>query len=358
MSRAANFEPSNEYAVYKAWWADSGQPLSAEDWGMARALRQGEISLDELINIETFDGEHKTISHSAMPLRDVDGAIIGGLVVIQDMTERKQAEFERQSLITQLEQRNAELEQFTYSVSHDLKTPLVTISGFVGQLRDNLQQGNHDCVDIDLDFIESSAGQMSTLLDNLLQLARSGRVVGEPRPVSLAKTARLAIELTEGVLEQGAARVDFADDLPMVSGDADRLLVVFQNLIENAAKFSRSRQPPRIEIGGKVADQQVLCWVRDNGVGIPPQYLEKIFGLFERLDRAEEGTGIGLSLARRIVEKHGGRIWAESAGEDRGSTFYFTLPVPRSLMRAPAMNDAAFLLHHEPTAMKHAWRRP
>jgi signal transduction histidine kinase len=102
---------------------------------------------------------------------------------------------------------------------------------------------------------------------------------------------------------------------------------VFQNLIENAAKFSREQQSPQIEIGGKVNGQQVLCWVRDNGIGIPPQYLERIFGLFERLGRSEQGTGIGLSLARRIVEKHGGRIWAESAGEELGSTFYFTLPV-------------------------------
>ena len=436
------------YATYQGWWADSGQPLSDEDWGMARALRQGEISLDELIDIEAFDGERKTISHSAMPLRDVDGAIIGGLVVIQDMTarlraentlralanewqktfnavrdamvildkdfrilhcnqaferlvnaeqqaivgrhcwelthrshapihacpfatmlwskqsetseyqedarwwetrvdpifddngklygaihfitditERKQAELERQTLISQLEQRNAELEQFTYSVSHDLKTPLVTIGGFVGQLRDDLKQNNQDCLGIDLDFIESSAKQMSTLLDNLLHLARSGRVIGDPRPVNLAKTACQALELVRGVIGESAVKVALADDLPMVPGDADRLLEVFQNLIENAAKFSRERQPPRIEIGGKVDGRQVLCWVRDNGIGILPQYLERIFGLFERLDRSESGTGIGLALARRIIEKHGGRIWAESAGEGQGSTFYLTLPM-------------------------------
>ncbi|MHB8709619.1 MAG: ABC transporter substrate binding protein [Desulfuromonadales bacterium] len=437
-----------EYGVYKGWWADNGRPLSAEDWGMARAIRAGETSLDELIDIEAFDGERKTINHSAMPLRDVEGTIIGGLVVIQDVTERlrgertllalanewqntfdaltdaivlldkdfnilhcnrafqqlvakephaitgrhcwelvhhsgapidtcpfsrmlrdgqsatseyahdgrcwetrvdpifddngklygaihiisditarKRAELDRQTLISQLEQRNEELEQFTYSVSHDLKTPLVTIGGFVGQLRDDLKQNNQDCLGIDLDFIESSAKQMSTLLDNLLHLARSGRVIGDPRPVNLAQTARQALELVRGVIGESTVQLDFADNLPMVPGDAERLLEVFQNLVENAAKFSRERQPPQIEIGGKVDGQQVLCWVRDNGIGIPPQYLERIFGLFERLDRSEGGTGIGLALARRIIEKHGGRIWAESDGEDRGSTLYLTLPI-------------------------------
>lgn len=439
----------DEYHIFKGWWTESGRPLAAEDWGMARAIRAGETSLDELIDIEAFDGQRKTISHSAMPLRDFDGGIIGGLVVIQDVTERlraertlralanewqktfnavrdamvildkdfrilhcnqaferlvnaeqqaiagrhcwelthrssapihacpfatmrksqqsetseyqedgrwwetrvdpifddngklygaihfiaditerKQAELERQALISQLEQRNEELEQFTYSISHDLKTPLVTIGGFVGQLRDDLKQNNQDCLGIDLDFIESSAKQMSTLLDNLLHLARSGRVIGDPRPVNLAQTARQALELVRGVIGEGTVQLDFADDLPMAPGDAERLLEVFQNLIENAAKFSRERQPPQIEIGGKTDGRQILCWVRDNGIGIPPQYLERIFGLFERLDKSEEGTGIGLALARRIIEKHGGRIWAESDGEDRGSTFYLTLPIP------------------------------
>jgi len=437
-----------EYDVYKGWWVDSGRPIASEEWGMARAIRNGESSLDELIDIETFDGKRKTITHSAMPLRDVGGEIVGGLVVVQDVTEslraertlqalanewqltfdavrdamvildkdfsilhcnqaferlvaeqqqaivgrhcwelvhhshapihvcpfatmlkskqsetseyqdgerwwetrvdpifdndgklygathiiaditeRKQTELERKELISQLEQRNEELEQFTYSVSHDLKTPLVTIGGFVGQLREDLTQGNQDCLGIDLDFIESSAKQMSTLLDNLLQLARSGRVIGDPRPVDLAKTVHQALELARGVLDKVTTRVDLADGLPVVHGDADRLREVFQNLIENSAKFSRDRQSPQIEIGGKVDGQQVLCWVRDNGIGIPPQYLGKIFGLFERLDKSEEGTGIGLALARRIIEKHGGSIWAESAGEGQGSTFYLTLPI-------------------------------
>ena len=437
----------DEYGVFRGWWADSGKPLTAEEWGMARALRCGETSLDELIVIESFDGERKTIAHSAMPLRDIDGAIIGGLVVIQDVTERlrteetlralanewqntfdavrdaivildrdfrilhfnqafmqqvarephliagrhcwelvhhsaaplhscpyarmlhsrkgetseycegdswwetrvdpildddgtlhgaihiisditarKRAEIERQTLISQLEERNAELERFTYSVSHDLKTPLVTISGFVGQLREDLARGHHDCVAIDLDFIESSAMQMGKLLDNLLHLARSGRAIGDPHPVDLARTAREAVDLASGILAPETVWFDFPADLPPVPGDRDRLREVFQNLIENAAKFCQHRQPPRIEIGGEVAGSHVRCWVRDNGIGIPQPYLERIFGLFERLDSSSPGTGIGLSLARRIVDKHGGRIWAESAGEGQGSAFYFILP--------------------------------
>lgn len=438
-----------EYGVYKGCWAESGQPLAATEWGMARAIRNGETSLDELIDIEAFDGERKTISHSALPLRDTNGDIIGGLVVIQDVTERlrgertllalanewqntfdalndaivlldrdfrvmhcnraflrltemqpwavhgrhcwelvhhgtvpiktcpfarmlesgrsesaeyedrgrwwetrvdpilddggalygaihiiseiterKQAELERQGLITQLEQRNAELERFTYSVSHDLKTPLVTINGFVGQLREDLARNDLDCIAVDLDFIESSARQMAALLDSLLHLARSGRVIADPRPVDLPRIVREALATAGGVLDEGmTVRLDFAADLPPVPGDGERLREVFQNLIENAAKFCRNRPNAEIEIGGRLDGRQAFCWVRDNGVGIPPQYLERIFVLFERLDNSTPGTGIGLSLARRIVEKHGGRIWAESAGEGQGSTFFVILPV-------------------------------
>ena len=189
-----------------------------------------------------------------------------------------------------------------------------------------MTKGDHDCVSIDLDFIESSATQMAILLDNLLHLARSGRVIGDPRPVDLVRIARESSELAHGILGNFTIQFDFDADLPSVSGDSERLREVFQNLIENAAKFCRDQPNPRIEIGGKVDGNQVCCWVRDNGIGIPQQYLERIFGLFERLDTSTPGTGIGLSLSRRIVEKHGGRIWAESAGAGEGSTFYFTLP--------------------------------
>lgn len=248
-------------------------------------------------------------------------------VLFSDISSRCQAERELKSTLSELEERNAELEQFSYSVSHDLKTPLVTIGGFAGQLRTDLAQGNVENLGIDLDFIESAATQMGNLLDNLLHLARSGRSISEPQPVDLAKVISEALELTRGVLDKSTVRVEIADGLPWVQGDVTRLREVFQNLLENAAKFSGGETSRLVEVGAKAPEgDQILCWVRDSGKGIPPQYLERIFGLFERLDENLEGTGVGLALSRRIIEKHGGRIWAESAGEGQGSTFFISLP--------------------------------
>lgn len=252
-------------------------------------------------------------------------------ILCSDITERFRAEQELKSLLAELEQRNIELEQFSYSVSHDLKTPLVTISGFAGQLRADLEPGVNGKVGVDLDFIEGAARQMGLLLDNLLQLARSGRIIGELGPVDLAATIHQALELSRGVLGESTVSLDIAADLPPIEGDAVRLREVFQNLLENAAKFSRRGNPLQVEITVKATGNgQLLCTIRDNGIGIPPPYLERIFGLFERLDQNRGGTGVGLALARRIVDKHGGRIWAESAGEGKGTTFLIALPVAGS----------------------------
>ncbi len=230
----------------------------------------------------------------------------------------------------ELETKNAEMERFTYTISHDLKSPLITINGFLGILEKDLAAGEGERVKTDMERIRTATGRMARLLDDLLELSRIGRIVNTPREISLGELAREAVELVAGAIAERGVEVEVAGDLPVVCGDRPRLLEVFQNLIENAVRFLGEQPAPRIEIGlrpasGETGSVSPVVYVRDNGIGIEARYQEKIFGLFERLDHTVDGTGIGLALVKRIVEAHGGRIWVESEGKGHGSTFCFTL---------------------------------
>lgn len=267
----------------------------------------------------------KYLEIKAIPRINKSGKPAGLIHIISDISERKKADNERLGLIAQLEKRNEELEQFTYTVSHDLRTPLVTISGFVGQLKLDLEHGNDDCVSVDLDFIESSAVKMGSLLDSLLHLAQSGRPIREPVPVKLANIIQQALEFNGGVLEKFTIKTDNVGNLPTIYGDPVRLFEVFQQIIENAAKFTSEVSKPLIEIGSKVVNNEVLIFVRDNGIGIPKEYQQQVFSLFEKLDPSTKGTGIGLAIVRRVIVEHGGQVWIESTEE--GTTFWLTLPL-------------------------------
>ncbi|MBN2293125.1 MAG: PAS domain S-box protein [Pirellulales bacterium] len=242
-----------------------------------------------------------------------------------DISDRKQIERERENLITKLEVQNAELERFTYTVSHDLKSPLITINGFIGMLRDDLGKGCSETIEHDLSRISSAADKMGRLLKELLDLSRIGRLVNPPVEVPLEELVHKALELAHGQIERRGVQVKILPELPTIYCDRVRLLEVMQNLIDNAVKYMGDQSEPRIEIGSRQDDGETVCFVRDNGIGIDPSYAEKVFGLFEQLDQKAEGSGIGLAVVKRIVEVHGGRIWVESDGIGHGSTFCFTL---------------------------------
>ncbi len=232
---------------------------------------------------------------------------------------------ERERVSSELEIQNAELERFAYTVSHDLKSPLVTITGFLDLLRADIAAENAERIGSDMDKINHAAEKMSALLEDLLELGRIGRVVGDPVACDLSEIARQASQLVDTTAREQGIEVTI-DEMPEVEGDATRLVEVFQNLIENAVKFMGDQDSPRIHIGSEESDDWVRCFVRDNGVGIAPEYHDQVFGLFERLSSRVGGSGVGLALVRRIIEVHGGKIWVDSDGSGRGSTFWLTLP--------------------------------
>lgn len=238
----------------------------------------------------------------------------------------------RQELISELEAKNAELERFTYTVSHDLKSPLFTIRGFLGYLEQDALSGNRERMKSDIQRITDATDRMHRLLNELLELSRVGRLKNEPEYIPFAELVMEAVALVQGrIMEHGVA-VHIDSNMPIVYGDRPRLLEVMQNLVDNAAKFMGDQPDPRIEIGWDGEENGRLVFhVRDNGIGIPPEHHERIFGLFNKLDVKADGTGIGLALVKRIVEVHGGRIRVESEA-GKGSKFLFTLPAgPDSL---------------------------
>ena len=275
------------------------------------------------------DGEWRHLEAVGMrmePSGETSGPLTR-LVIARDVTERRRAEAERESLIRALEAKNAELERFTYTVSHDLRSPLVTIGAFISHVEDAAVRGDLASMRADLDRIRRASARMDILLKDLLELSRIVHVMAPPDAIPFETLAREAVSLVHGRLEARGIEVDIQSGLPVVRGDRVRILEVVQNLLDNAAKFMGGQDHPRIEIGARGEGEDAVFFVRDNGVGIDPQHHERIFGLFDKLDSGSDGTGVGLALVKRIIELHGGRIWVESEGARKGSAFHFTLPL-------------------------------
>jgi signal transduction histidine kinase len=230
----------------------------------------------------------------------------------------------------ELEARNAELERFTYVVSHDLKSPLVTIRGFLDYVEKDARSGDVERLEEDTERIRVASDRMGRLLDDLLELSRTGTLTRQHEEVPFGDVVREARALVEGRLGSRRVSLEVGEEAArrIVRGDRGRLVELVQNLLDNAAKFAGDQPDPRIVIEAREAPggSGPIFSVSDNGRGIDPAHHDSVFDLFQQLDPREEGTGLGLALGRRIVETHGGRLWVESEGPGRGSTFYFTLP--------------------------------
>jgi len=247
------------------------------------------------------------------------------MMMVRDISQRKWVETEREKLINELEEKNGELERFTYTVSHDLKSPLITIKGFLGFLEQDAASGNVVRLKSDIQRIANATDKMQLLLNELLELTRIGRLMNPYQAIHFEELAREAVELVHGQIQSKGIQVSIQENLPTIHGDRQRLIEVVQNLIDNAAKFTGSQTSPRIEIGQNgYEDGKPIFYVKDNGIGIDLIHHDRIFGLFNKLDANSEGTGIGLALVKRIVEVHGGRIWVQSEAQN-GATFFFTL---------------------------------
>jgi PAS domain S-box-containing protein len=329
-------------------------------------IQTGQPLIIEEENVRS-DGEVRWGFTIKMPLRDETGNMIGIFGISRDITDlkhaqdalqkayaevekqvterttelqqeiaaRKQAEIERESLIAQmeiknaeLEARNTELERFTYTVSHDLKAPLITIRGFLGFLEKDAFSGNMERFKADSMRIVDATDKMQRLLTELLELSRIGRMMNSPQAVPFDTIVSEALELVRGRIHERQVQVVVAPQLPTLYGDHERLIEVVQNLVDNACKFMGDQPNPQIEIGQQGSEEgQPILFVRDNGIGIAPEFHERVFGLFNKLDAKTDGTGVGLTLVKRIIEVHGGRIWVESDGHHHGTTFYFSLPI-------------------------------
>lgn len=226
----------------------------------------------------------------------------------------------------EIERKNAEMESFVYTISHDLMSPLITILGFLGYLKEDLRAGESDKVESDIRYIENSVLKMESLLTNTLELSRIGRVMSPPEDVLFSDIVKEVLSDMKAKLN--GVEVVIADDMPVVHVDRMRIGEMLMNLIDNSIKYTKNAEHPRIEIGWRDDPEGVVFYVKDNGTGIDPKYHDKVFELFYKIDHSTPGTGAGLAIAKKIVEVHGGRIWIESEA-GKGCTVCFTLPVRR-----------------------------
>ncbi len=303
--------------------------------GYEQVFAEGTVR-DYALGIRHASGKSTDVLYNASVFKNEIGEIEGVFAAARDITERKRAEEEVRRLNDELEQRviqrtaeleaaNKELEAFTYSVSHDLRAPLRHISGFSKILTEEYGSSLAPDAQHHLQRIQEGTRRMGLLVDDLLNLGRIGRHEVRLQITGLNAVANEVI--AELKPECAGRQVEWKmDNLPFVECDPALLKQVLQNLLSNALKFTRPRSPAVIEIGQETQAGTPVVFVRDNGVGFNMKYADKLFGVFQRLHRPEdfEGTGVGLATVQRIVQKHGGRIWAE-AELDKGATFYFTL---------------------------------
>ncbi|HPY73673.1 MAG TPA: PAS domain S-box protein [Methanothrix sp.] len=299
--------------------------------------RMGDTVFGEVFVPSLYGGKGAYLFGTASPLFDDEGRIVGAIESIRDITDRKRAEMVLQKAhdeleirvlerTRELEAKNAEMERFAYTVSHDLRSPLVTIQGFLGFLQEDVRDRDGEKIDADIEMISDAVEKMDYLLQDTLRLSRIGRVANPPEDVPFEDIVGDALGSISEMARSRGVEISLAEEWPIVHVDRLRIGETLVNLIENGIRYSADQPRPRVEVGWRKDDEETVFFVRDNGIGIDPGQQEKVFELFYKADPEGEGTGAGLAIVKRIIEVHGGRIWVESE-EGEGSTFCFTLPM-------------------------------
>jgi PAS domain S-box-containing protein len=263
------------------------------------------------------------------------------ITLCRDITERRKAEGElkkyQQNLENMVKDRtldlelsNKELESFAYSVSHDLRAPVRHVLGFTDILANIIKSGEYDKAEETLNKISSASARMEKLIDDLLALSRTGRQELVLRNVKMNAVVKAVADEYRSCKNNITAVIEIAD-LPAATADLNLLTIVWENLIDNACKYTKYSESPHISIGCIKEASEFVYFIKDNGVGFEMEYAHKLFGIFQRLHLEKDfpGTGIGLANVRRIISRHGGRTWAESEGEGKGAAFYFSLPIKK-----------------------------
>jgi len=305
---------------------EAGDPYPPERLPLAVALEQQREVRGLEHGIEAPSGERKWLSVNAAPLLDEDGRLYGAVASFRDVTEAKRAQKQIERYAAELERSNQDLQQFGYVISHDLREPLRVVSGYLRLLEQRYRGELDRKADAFIDYAVDGAERMQQMIGALLDLSRVETRGEAFAPTDVDAVVEQVLPALSRAMEECGAEVT-RDPLPMVMADEAQLGQVFQNLVANALKFRQEGVPPRIHISAEREGCEWTISVADNGIGIEPEQAERIFTIFQRLHTEEEypGLGIGLALCKRIVERHGGRIWVESEPGE-GTTFYFTLP--------------------------------
>lgn len=271
----------------------------------------------------------------------------GLAVYFRDVTENKKARESLRQYAEQLKQSNEELEQFAHIASHDLKEPLRMVSSFVHLLKQEYSGRLGEEADEFIHYISEGSARMQQMIGDLLLYSRSTRMSAERKTIALNDLVNHVLLALNSEIERTNAKIQVGD-LPEVDGDWDQLTLLFQNLLQNSLKFREENVAPVIEISSEVMDKGNIICVVDNGIGLDVQYSKKIFQIFQRLHARDRypGSGIGLAIAKKIVEKHGGRIWVESQ-KGKGARFYFSLPHSDEQKKVLGAKTYQFLFQHK-----------
>ncbi|MBW2663688.1 MAG: PAS domain S-box protein [Deltaproteobacteria bacterium] len=294
--------------------------------GAMLVFETGEVRNYELVM--KGDGSETIVSYNASVYEDQTGQVVGAFAAARDITEQRRLEQEREVLLNELFDKNEELETFVYSVSHGLKTPIVTIEGFIGAMRedfgDQISEGQKEYIR----YMSEAVLKMEVLIADLLEFSRIGRMTEKKSEFPFTDILEEVLKLLRPQIQERGIEVKIQDNLPDIYGEKKRFTQVMENLLTNAVKYiGKDNTCPCIDIGVQRRDGQNVFFVRDNGIGIEGIYFEKIFQVFQRLPfakRVGEGTGIGLAIVKRIIENHGGSVRVTSKPGE-GSTFFFTI---------------------------------